>query len=250
MIKGIGFDLQFTLVYLENFSLKRWFELFDAGFERVINYLSELGLQYDEKKLKRTLSRMRNRYFAKTITEDQQYFTEETLNETFSKCKIALLPEDFTKCVHLYHSAEILAWKSYPKVQDTLKQLSKTYKLAIITNASEYVTNEILKLQKLKRYFGFVFTRARKPRFPSFKEFREAMHANFDELVIIGDDIYADIKPAIQLGMKTIHAYRGYEYLKHHARSKIMPHKKIHKFDEVIKAIEELDIDRKGNGPK
>ncbi|NVM55442.1 MAG: HAD family hydrolase [Candidatus Helarchaeota archaeon] len=244
MIKGIGFDLQFTIVTLEHFTLERWFRLFDAGFIKVKEYLRALGIEFNQKKLKRTFRRIRNKYFAITITEDQQYFTEEILRDTFSKLNITLTSNDFMKCVQLYHSMEIPAWKSLPNAQKTLETLSKNYKLALITNASEYLTHEILQLQKLDDYFHFIFTKARKPRPPAFQQFKEAMHARFDELVMVGDDISADIEPAVKLGMKTIHLYRGYEYLQHHAHIQIKPDKKITRLEDVITAVEELETEQ------
>lgn len=242
-IKGIAFDLQFTLVYLENFSLERWFKLFDAGFETVIAYLDQLGIPFDLKQLKRTLHRVRNKYFALIITTDQQYFTEEILRDTFSKCNITLENEDqFQNCCKLYHSIEIPAWKLFPNVKSTLERLSNDYRLALITNASAFITQEILKLQEIQALFDLVITNARKPRPTSFHQFRTAMQAEFEELVMVGDDIETDIEPAIALSIKTIHAYRGYEYLMHHAQMKIRPDKVINRFEELIQAIEELKL--------
>ncbi len=240
MIKGIAFDLQFTIVYLENFTLGKWFVHFDAGFAKVMDYLTDLGITYDPKRLKRTLRRIRNKYFALTVTRDQQYFTEEILRDTFSKREIKLTAEQFIKCIHIYHSVEIDAWKLFPNAQNTLEQLSKKYKLALITNASQLVTDAILKNQQIDKYFDFVYWKARKPRFPAFQEFKAAMNANFNELAMVGDDIHADIAPAVKLGMKTIHAYRGYEYLPHHAQLNIKPDRKINKFEEILIVIDEL----------
>lgn len=243
MIKGIAFDLQFTLVQLEEFSLQRWFWLFDAGFEEVLSYLNELKLSFDEKRLKRTLLRVRNKYFALIITTDQQYFTEEILTDTFSKNNIVLeTAEQFETCCKLYHSIEIPAWKPYPHVLEILEQLSHQYKLALITNASPYITDEILRLQKMQRFFSVILTKARKPRPEAFHQFREAMDAPFNELIMVGDDVTTDIAPAIELGMRTIHLYRGYEYLQHHANIKLNPDKVIKKFKEIIQAIEELKL--------
>ena len=241
MIKGIAFDLQFTIVYLEDFTLKRWFDLFDGGFAKVMAYLTDQGISYDKKRLKRILRRMRNKHFTKTITEDQQYFTEEILEDTFSKMDISLQPDVFINCVHLYHSVEIPAWKPFPNALSTLETLSKRYKLALITNAPEYVTQEILKLQKMENLFHFIFTNARKPRLPAFQHFRESINTDYEELVMVGDDIHADIEPSVKLGMKTIHAFRGYEYIQQHAQLKIKPDKKINRFEDVIDAIEELN---------
>lgn len=125
MIKAIGFDLQFTLVFLVDFTLAKWFQLFDGGFLKVIDYLRELNIDFDEKKLIRTLKRIRNRYFARIVTEEQQYFTEEILNDTFLKNNINLSGEDLTKCYKLYHSVEIAAWKPKQNLKETIETLSK-----------------------------------------------------------------------------------------------------------------------------
>ena len=240
MIKGIAFDLQFTLVFLEKFTLLKWFKLFDEGFKRVLEYLEAKDIKVEPKKIKRTLSRIRNKYFALTITEDQQYFTEEILRDTFSKTGISLPPNDLSHCVELYHSIEIPAWKPAPKVHTTLTQLKEDYNLAIITNASQFVTDGILSRTQLDQYFDFIYTKARKPRFPAFQQFKEAMNTEYEELAMVGDDIRADIEPAIALGMKTIHIYRGYEYLTHHAQTDICPDIKLSKFENLIGALKDL----------
>ena len=241
MIKGIAFDLQFTLVKLNDFSLERWFELFDAGFEEVLAYLSREGVSFDMIQLKRTLRRVRNKYFALIITTDQQYFTEEILQDTFMKCNLKVSEKQLESCCELYHSIEIPAWKPYAHVLETLEQLSKVYPLALITNASNYTAEEILRLLDMRKYFEIVFTKARKPRFDSFQQFKTALDARFEDLIMVGDDVTTDIQPAISLGMKTIHFYRGYQYLQHHATIKVNPDKVIIKFEDIIEAIEDLN---------
>ena len=244
LIKALAFDLQFTLVFLKNFSLRRWFEIFDDGFNDVKIFLRDKGFEFEDKKLYRALRLKRNKYFAQTITDDQRYYTEEILSDTFSKMKIDLSEEDFTKCVQLYHGKEILAWKPDPNLsiplQKIIKKLSNEYRLAIITNAIEYVTNGILRIQKIQEYFELVIPDARKPRLPCFKVFQEKMSVKTYEQVMIGDDIKADIEPAINLGMKTIHLHRGYEYRHDDALLNIKPNKKIKSLDEIFKVLEEL----------
>lgn len=241
MIKAIGFDLQFTIVHLPGFTLGRWFNLFDAGFERVTTYLEELGFKIDSKRLRMTLKRKRNKYFAITISEEQAYFTEEILGDTFAKMQIELSASEFENCIQLYHSIEISAWKLYPNVQETLRQLTKDYKLALLTNAPKYVARKILKTNGIDAYFTYLFADIRKPRLSGFRQFQAALSADFSELCMVGDDIRADIEPAIQLGMKTVHAFRGYEYLQHHAEVDITPDKKVDHFEDVFFAVKELD---------
>ncbi|MHA1379527.1 MAG: HAD family hydrolase [Candidatus Helarchaeota archaeon] len=242
MIKGIAFDLQFTLVYLEDFTLTKWFKLFDQGFEKVKNYLkNELNLRFDDRKLYRTLRRVRNRYFAKAVTaEDQQYFTEEIFNETFSKINICIPEENLKRCCDLYHSDEIPAWKPKPKLKETLENLSKKYKLLIITNGSERVAKKILQFQDIEKYFHYSFYNARKPRLDAFIKCKEMLDCEFSELAMVGDDINTDIMPALKLGMKAIQLYRGYEYLKFHAEIDIKPDKRIEKLEDLIKIVKEL----------
>ncbi|NHI91275.1 MAG: HAD family hydrolase [Candidatus Lokiarchaeota archaeon] len=244
MIKAIAFDLQFTLVSLKDFSLQNWFKIFDEGFKDIIPFLYKKGFEFDEKKLYSTLRRKRNKYFAQTITDDQRYYTEEILNETFSKLNINLTPSDFDRCIHIYHDKETRAWKPDKKLsiplQDIIQNLSKKYKLAIITNAIQYVTDEILRIQGIRDYFDLIIADARKPRLPSFQQFQEKMNANPNELVMVGDDIRADIEPAIFLGMNTIHLHRGYEYRHDDINQRISPSKKITRLDQIFEAILDL----------
>lgn len=244
MIKALAFDLQFTLVFLENFSLRRWFEVFDEGFNDVKIFLRDKGFKFDDKKLYRTLRLKRNKFFAQTITDDQRYYTEEILSTTFSKMNINLKEDDFSKCIQLYHDKEVLAWEPDSELsislQEIVKKLSNKYKLAIITNAIEYVANEILRVQNIQEYFELVIADARKPKLPCFKEFQEKMNGKPHELVMVGDDIIADIEPAISLGMKTIHLHRGYEYRHDDAELEIKPSKRIEKLDQIFDALNAL----------
>lgn len=240
MIKGIAFDLQFTLVYLEGFTLFKWFKLFNAGFRKVTEYLKDQNIEFDDRRLFRTLRRIRNKYFALTITRQQNYFSNDILKETFLKRSISLSQEQLNKCIRLYHSIEIPAWKPYPNLQTTIKTLAKEYQLAIITNATSWVNDETLRLQGILEFFPIRIANALKPRPEAFLKFKKMVNAEAHELVVVGDDIRADIEPAIRLGMKTIHAYRGYEYLMHHAEAQIKPDIRIEKLEDVIGAVERL----------
>ena len=91
-----------------------------------------------------------------------------------------------------------------------------------------------------KQYFDLIIGDALKPKFDNFKKFQEFVGAEMNELIMVGDDIKADIEPAIKLGMKTIHIHRGYEYLKHHAQLNIKPYKKIHDLSDIFQAIQEI----------
>ncbi|MHA1299205.1 MAG: HAD family hydrolase [Candidatus Helarchaeota archaeon] len=242
MLKGIAFDLQFTLVFLEDFTLTKWFKLFDQGLSKVLDYLkADLNLTFDEKKFYRTLRRIRNRYFAKAVTaEDQQYFTEEIFRDTFSKMNMNIEEISQAELEHiyeLYHSVEIPAWKPKPNLKYVIEQLSKNYKLFIITNGSERVARAILKLQDIYDFFEYSFYNARKPRLDAFKKYREMMNCRYKELAMVGDDINTDIRPALKLGIIAIQLYRGYEYLKHHANVKIKPDKRINNLEELLEVV-------------
>jgi len=240
MIKAIAFDLQFTLCYIEGFHLGIWFQLFDEGFKDVIKYLREKNISFEEKKLTRTLKRIRNRYFARTISGEQRYFTEEILKDTFSKMNISISDEEIEKCVLIYHGKEIQSWKPAKNLKSIIEQLSKEYKLAIITNAIDYVGIEILKLLGIHEFFNLIIGDARKPKHDNFIKIQEFMGAEMNELIMVGDDIKADIEPATQLGLKTIHIHRGYEYLRHHAKLNITPDKRITDLNEIFTTIQEL----------
>jgi len=248
MIKAIAFDLQFTLVtfsteilgFSDKFTLSNWFKLFDEGFKEVLKYIKTKDIKFDEKKLFRTLKRIRNRYFARTVSGEQRYFTKEILSDTFSKVGIILPDDEIEKCVLIYHGEEIKAWKPVKNLNTIIKRLSKDYKLAILTNAIDYVGIEILKRQGIHEYFDLIIGDARKPKHDNFIKFQEFMKAEMNELIMVGDDIKADIEPAIQLGMKSIQIHRGYEYLRHHAKLNITPDKRINDLNDIFMAIQEL----------
>ena len=128
--KGIIFDLDGTLCDSSESVVKSWNEVIDSYKE--INY-------------KMTVEAMRG-YMGKTIDEIARLFlynvSKEKRSEIMKKC-----------CLH---EQEYIAKKGgvlYPKVEETLMNLSSNYKLFIVSNCQDGYIEAFYEYHKLNCYF-------------------------------------------------------------------------------------------------
>ncbi len=96
----------------------------------------------------------------------------------------------------------------FPGTHELLQNLSKRYKLHLITNGFAEVQTVKLRVSDLGQYFDEVIiseqTPWKKPRPEIFKYSLNQADANAEESIMIGDDIRADIKGAASVGMDQI----------------------------------------------
>ena len=101
----------------------------------------------------------------------------------------------------------------YPETKNTLKELSKKYKIGIIAN-QEYGCKERLKNFGILQYIDLVISSSEegicKPDLKIFNLALERANCKADKAVMIGDRLDNDIKPANKLGMKTIWVRQGF----------------------------------------
>ncbi len=126
--------------------------------------------------------------------------------------------------------------KLYPGVSNILKKLSKNYKLGIIANQS-LGTADRLKEWNIYKYFDVICASAEekcsKPDLKIFKIALAKADCAPENTVMIGDRIYNDIIPAVQLGMKTAWVKQGLSkyYLND---SNIKPNVTVNSIDELL----------------
>lgn len=128
--KGIIFDLDGTLWDSSEYVVKAWNEV--IGTYKDIHY-------------RMTVKAMHG-FMGKTIDEIAKLFfyniTEEKRNEIITKC--CLKEQEY-----LSKNGGVL----FPKVEETLQNLSSNYKLFIVSNCQVGYIETFLEYHKLKRYF-------------------------------------------------------------------------------------------------
>lgn len=147
-----------------------------------------------------------NRYLNGEITFDEQRI--ERIKELFDYSNVKVTDEDamikFKKYLNNYENA----WKPYDDVIPCLKQLSKQYRLGIISNGD--LNQQLLKLEKMNinQYFSCIITAGEvgisKPNIELFNIACRRVNEMPNECYYIGDDLHIDIIPCKDVGMNGI----------------------------------------------
>ncbi len=127
--------------------------------------------------------------------------------------------------------------KPYPKVKQTLGKLKKQgLKLAIVTDAPKLKAYQRIISLGIDNYFNFVIgkedTGKVKASLEPLKLALKKLVLKPEEVILVGDSIERDIKPAKKLGIKTVLAKYGQE-----RKEKGKADFKIGKIEELIELI-------------
>jgi len=96
-------------------------------------------------------------------------------------------------------------WKPFPDTVESLKQLKKWYKLAIISNIDDDLFS--LTQRHLEVEFDWIITAEQVKSYkPSLNNFRFAIEriGNKDKILHVAQSIYHDVIPAKKLGIKVV----------------------------------------------
>lgn len=141
----------------------------------------------------------------------KEYEIEGFLNDFLKKYMVKLNLEQCIEAINLFYTdyREQVHFES--DVYDTLKTIkNKGYKIGVISNTCYY--DEVMKecFKKAKIYdlidnFTFSYSlKIGKPDKQIFKKAVATMKIKAEEAIMVGDSLESDIKPAGELGMKTI----------------------------------------------
>lgn len=99
-------------------------------------------------------------------------------------------------------------WELFPDVRKILEQISKDYRLGIISNSRSDSVRRILKEEALDHFFERVILSKdvgfRKPDCRIFECALTALNVTADEALFVGDSFSKDVQGAKDVGMKTI----------------------------------------------
>lgn len=206
----IFFDLDGTLLdhkRSESLGVKAFFEEYKDYFKVEEQIFHKIWCQVSDKYF--------NKYLKGEITFDEQRI--ERMKKLFNYSNIKLTDEDAMIKFNKYLSNYQDNWKSFDDVIPCLKQLSRKYKIAIISNGD--FKQQSLKLEKMgiKQHFTDIITAGEigisKPNVKLFSIACDRVNKNPQECYYIGDDLYTDIIPCKEIGLNGIWLNRKHESL-------------------------------------
>lgn len=172
-----------------------------------------------------------------TLTE---YPIEDFLNNFLHKYEISLKLEQCIEAINLFYTDYREQVYFEKDIYDTLKTIKdKGFKIGVISNTCYY--DEVMKecFKKASIYdlidsFTFSYSlRIGKPNKQIFKTALETMKITPVEAVMVGDNLESDIKPALDLGIKTI----WLNHKNNSINSEIVPDIEISCISELLKYI-------------
>lgn len=169
-----------------------------------------------------------------------EYPIEDFLNNFLHKYEFSLKLEQCIEAINLFYTDYREQVYFEKNIYDTLKTIKdKGFKIGVISNTCYY--DEVMKecFRKASIYdlidsFTFSYSlRIAKPNKQIFKTALETMKITPVEAVMVGDNLESDIKPALDLGMKTI----WLNHKNNSINSEIVPDIEISCVSELLKYI-------------
>lgn len=195
-IKVIVFDLDNTLI--------DFMRMKQEACMAAVKAMIKAGLKMGKALAYRKLMKM---YFKVGIESDKA-FTK------FLKSEGQFKPKILAAAINAYLKTKNNFLKPYPKVKSTLRKLKKKgLILVIVTDAPKRKAYQRLLAMKIEKYFdiviGYEDTKRKKSRGLPFKVAIDKLQIKPKEIMVVGDSIKRDVRPAKKLGMVTVLAKYG-----------------------------------------
>ena len=202
-VKGVIFDVGGTLIY-SNF---QHFEHANAWSAALT--LRRWGYEIEHEALTHDLVTLRQRSPKEGENFRQINTTRDTLAEVTKKYGIRLDEEEVERLEQAFYAPEIAGSVALPDILNVIQALQPHIKLAIVSNTrSHHLIEGIVTKLGVREHFDPFLTSAgfgfRKPSPKLFETVLEAWRFAPREVVMIGDSLRKDIRPAKALGMRTI----------------------------------------------
>ncbi len=128
----------------------------------------------------------------------------------------------------------------YPEAIEVLEKLSKSYKLGIIANQSDGLTQR-LEEWGILQYFSLIISswdcQVMKPDKKIFEIALEKAGCEPCEAVMVGDRLDNDIYPAKQIGMKTVWIKQGFGGMQPIETDAYIPDLELNSLSEILDCI-------------
>ncbi|HUX98587.1 MAG TPA: HAD family hydrolase [Candidatus Deferrimicrobium sp.] len=238
----IIFDVGFTLITFENFTLKKYFDTLDKGLDHMSEFLLNENIIRAPYTFKKNFKKFRNQNFQNSLINYKEITTEKTLVQTLNSLNLPSIDSALAhKAIMIYHSTEGTFWKARSTAKPVLETLHKKFKLGVLSNAPYH--NGIIYLldtNNLSQYFEIIVSSAQigfcKPDKRTFEYILEKVGSMPEQSIMIGDDLKNDIYGAQQLGMKTILIKKSFD-IAFNNHSDVIPDAQITDLPEIIPII-------------
>lgn len=222
-IKAIIFDLGYTLINFRG----NLTEVARASYLALVDHLIAQGYALDREVFADKFRGLMHLYY----TQREQDMLELPVHGIVLHALEDLVERYPSKeeVVAAIHEMYLVTEKHWQLEDDTVQTLDKLtamgYQLGMITNASDsWDVNNLIEKNGLRKFFSTIVISAeegyRKPDRRIFEKAAERLHIHFDEMVMVGDTLQADILGAKQCGMKTVWISRRAEYSRELLRSR------------------------------
>ncbi|WP_048600614.1 HAD family hydrolase [Rubeoparvulum massiliense] len=111
----------------------------------------------------------------------------------------------------LYLASPDFMMRKTPGLKEALARYQGTKKIVLLSNSDEDAAHEILEKLDLHSYFDWLIPRAGKPMETKnwLQKVLQTYQIQPEHAISIGDNLFNEVLPAIELGMKSIYIYDG-----------------------------------------
>lgn len=245
-IKAIAFDLIGTIVHVKP---RR-----EVMLKRLKKALENQGLGFNSKDFYETYRRVNKKYMQLRVSSLKEYSNPIIVAEALTKLGYQTKPDDpkVIEAIKEYFNPYLESIYTTPQTNEVLARLKDQYKLGIVTNFTfQWTVKESLKKVGLAGVFNPIIISVdvgyRKPHPSIFKAFTEAIKADEQTIVFVGDDLKRDIYGAVKSGMKTVLLSSGLTdtediFYEQKIHCQVSPQAEIKSLTELEDVIKQLDI--------
>jgi HAD superfamily hydrolase (TIGR01662 family) len=227
VIEGAVFDLGSTLIRFTG----DWKLVVEDGFRVMIESLLESGFELDAQDFYRVFQRAWQDSTSERDSDHIERPMTELLERVLAEQGCSPIPKDAVDlAVERMFSTSEAFWHPMPGVHSVLQELEQAgLRLAIVSNASDSGNvHRLVDSADLRPFFDPIVVSAeqgvRKPDRSIFLPVLDAWGINPQSLVMIGDNLGADIEGARRVGMSSIWLTAEADTPDNHAlRNKIKP---------------------------
>lgn len=203
-IKAVVFDFIGTLAVVEEYSN-------EVCVEKMYESLVNDGFEVDYERFREVYGGVHRKYWLLRYEKLREVTNAVWLSETLNQLGFATKPEDeaMKKAINVYFEDYLRALKPRPCALRTLRTLSNTYSLGLVSNFTYApIIHAGLRKLRLNPYFDVMLVSQdvgwRKPHPQIFEEALKRLKRGAKETVFVGDSPIEDIQGAKNVGMKAV----------------------------------------------
>ena len=249
-MKGIIFDFGHTLMEFHG----EWPPVEEEGAARLTRFLSDKGVT-PPAEFASYFVKKRHDEGEKSDVTCVEYTAREALLESLRHFGISLngnaagLVEN---ALEVYFSPEEDGWYAYPDAHEALDKLRAAgYRIGMISNATDHpfilrCAEKLGFTPYLDPILSSAAFHSRKPHPQIFWSVANGWKMKYDQVIMVGDQLYYDVFGAHQSGMRAVwierNAEKAYTYVPEHLKShpQLVPDRTITALSELPEAVKAI----------